>query len=376
MTAARAKANDRSTGEAGGKPNHIFDGGTTVSTYPGLTPEPTPHMRPWPVSTRLLWRLLLAPVAAVTLLLAACGSGGSSSDASGQTTVTIAYGAPVADHMVPSVAQAAGLFAKYGITVNIKFLESSQLLTSVVSQQVQFVSVPAPGPEILALNGTPVKQVAGWEDHFDNVLVAGPGVKSVADLDGKAIAISKPGSFSWLLAEQAQQQYHVSMKEVPVGNESNQVAAFVSGQVQAVGALSPSQMATVAKKVPGAHVLVDWRQGEEVPAMQFVGYGPWLSAHRSTAVKVLKAINDAVAYFKNPAHKAKVVGVIAKVTGETHAVAAASYADVLKALSSSIVPTVQAQKNALPLMAHAYPKAATFDASKLIDPSYASEAVR
>src|SRR5882724_11598124 len=103
---------------------------------------------------------LLAAVGTLALLVSACGSstGGASQAGSsdGLVNVTIAYGAPLADHMVPSVAQAAGLFKKYGINAKIEFLESTQLLTSLRSGQVQFVSIPAPGPEILALNGTDI----------------------------------------------------------------------------------------------------------------------------------------------------------------------------------------------------------------------------
>jgi ABC-type nitrate/sulfonate/bicarbonate transport system substrate-binding protein len=322
-------------------------------------------------------RCLLAVMSAgVATLAAACGSSSSGSSASGSdpTTITIVYGAPVADHMIPAITEAAGIFAQYGIKVKTEFLAATELMPALISGQVQFVSVPAPDPEEAALNGQQIVEVAQWEDSFDAELVATSKYPTVASLNGKTTSVSKPGDFNSLLATMADQKYGITLQDLPLGSLPDQITAYESGQVDSVPALSPWQLSQVQQKVPGTHVLVNWQTVKNVPGIEFVGYGPWLSSHSSTAIKVLKALNAGIAYFKT--HEAASVSVISKVTGEPEATAEAAYADVIASLSPTIVPSESEQQTVLNDIASQFPAAKTFDAAKLIDTSYALQATK
>lgn len=318
--------------------------------------------------------VMLVALSGAAVMLTACGSsGGSDADASSGPTITIAYGAPTADQTVPSLADEAGLFAKYGINVKVEYLDSAQLLPALVGGQVQLAQLPAPGYETIALNGTDLQAVGRVEDSFDVELVAGPEIQDMKSLDGKSIAISKPGSFSDLMARVAEQKYGITLNEVPLGSLPNQVSAFQAGQVDSVSDLSPSQLSSVQSARAGSHVLVDWRTDRDMPGMMLVGKTSWLQANKDVAENALRAINEGVSYFKG--HEDEAEKVIAEVTGADAAASKASYGDVLKSLAPTIVPTVTSEKTVLGYISDDYPSAKTFDASKLVDPSYAQAAV-
>jgi ABC-type nitrate/sulfonate/bicarbonate transport system substrate-binding protein len=300
-------------------------------------------------------------------LAAGCGASAEASSGA-DPVITIAYAAPVADQLVPSVTQAAGLFKKYGVNVKVEYLQQSDMLPAMVGGKIQFGSLAAPGYEIVALNGTGIQSIAQWENSFDVVLESGPKYTSMASLNGQSIAISTPGAFSDLLALIAEKKYGITMHEVPLDNLSNGISAFETGSVAAISDISPFQVPAAEKSLPGAHELIDWRTVRDVPGMELIGDETWLKANRGTVVKVVKAINAGIAYFKT--HKAQTVRVIEKVTGDPPAESAASYEDTLRAMSSSDIPSLQAEKTVLSYLVQEYPQAATFNAANLIDTSY------
>lgn len=325
---------------------------------------------------RLRWLGVL--VAAVASLAAVTGCGGSddqqaaSGAAKGKTVVTIAYPAPVADHMIPAIAQSAGFFSKYGIDAKIVFLQGSEIVPALTSDKIQFSSLAAPTYEVTDLSGSDIKAVAQWERVFDVVLMGSPGHDSMQSLDGKSITTSAPATFSDLCADLAMQRYHIKMNKVPLGHLSNSIAAFESGQVDAISDLSPWQVAGVQQKLKGAKVLADFREFTGVPGIQLVGKSSWMQAHRQTTVNVIKAINDTVAWMGS--HKADAVNTIAKITQSSQADASASYDSVMKSLSHDVTPSLAAERRILTLLAPSYPKAKGFDPAKVIDTSYAQAA--
>jgi NitT/TauT family transport system substrate-binding protein len=314
---------------------------------------------------------------ALGLLASACSSSGGSTDPSasgGLVNVTIAYAAPVPDHMVTAVTAAAGIFKKYGINAKIEYITQSQLLPQLVAGKVQFGSMAPPGYEIPDLNGSTLQAVATYENSFDVVLVSAPKYPTLQSLNGKSVAISGPGSFSDLTVKLAEREYGVTMTEEPLGSTpATGLAAFKAGEVQALAAVSPGQVAVYEKDVPGMHVLLDYRTIRAVPAISIVGSSTWMSANRSTTIKVLKAIIAGDQYFKT--HETQAVATIMSLTSESQTEATAGYENTLKAMSTSLVPSVSAEQKVLSLIAPEYPAATGFDASKLVNTSYIESAL-
>jgi ABC-type nitrate/sulfonate/bicarbonate transport system substrate-binding protein len=326
----------------------------------------------------------LASLGAGAVLVSACGSsgsspgGGSSDSAATPVNVTIAQASPVPDHEVPTVTEDAGIFKKYGINAKITLLTSgSEQMGALVSGQIQMLSIPAPVPQLSAIDdGQPMEEVAQFEDSFDAMLVSQAKYPTIASLNGATIAISTPGDFASLLCSYIEKQYGIKLKEVPIGPYPAQLAAFEAGRVDAIPALQPVQLSTVQQKVKGMHMLVDFRKVKNVPAIEIVGYGPWLKAHKATAIKMLEALSAGFSYYKDPANKEFVVKVIEKETGDSAALAEASYQSVLQNMTSTIVPSVSDMKNMLSALTVESAKAGTFDASKLVNASYAEAAVK
>jgi NitT/TauT family transport system substrate-binding protein len=324
--------------------------------------------------------LLAAGLAALAVFATACGSsddsssttGSSSSGSSKLTDVTIAYAAPVADHMIPTVTQAAGIFKKNGINAKIQFLQGSQIAPALLGNKIQFATLAAPTLEVADLSGSNLKTVAQWENVFDAALVAKPEYKTMQDLDGKSITTSAPATFSDMIADIAMQKYGIKMQKVPLGHLSNSISAFESGQVDSISDLSPWQVPDIQKKVQGANMLVDFREITGVPGLQLVGNGDWIKDNPETTQKVVDSINEGIQYFKT--HKAESVKAIEDETESSHEEAVASYDSVVKSLSPTIVPSLDAEKKVLQLLEPSYPEAKGFDASKFIDTTFAQKA--
>lgn len=315
--------------------------------------------------------LVAASAAAVAALVSACGSSPSSTGSSSppkKVSITIAYAAPVADHMVPAVTEAAGFFAKYGITAKIEYLQQSDLLPAMIAGKVQFATLAAPGYEIPDLTGSQFQVIGLFEDAFDSYFVAGPKYPTIASLSGQSVGISSAGSYGDLLAQIVERKYHITMHELPLGGNPETVAALESGTVAAKPDVSPSQWPAIQAKLPGAHILVNWRDVRGVPAISFVGYKPWLAAHRATVIDVMKAVNAGFAYFKKDAGPS--INTIAKVTGDPVAEAKAGYEATLEELSPTTMPSLQDEKTVLSYLVKTYPQAAKFNAADFIDASY------
>lgn len=334
-------------------------------------------------------RRLLASFAVLSagvVLVSACSSSGSSSgstsSASGSSassaTVSIDIGqaSPVPDHLVPLVTVDAGIFKKFGINAKTTLLTTgSEQMGALVSGQIQLMSIPAPTPQLTHIDDNePMVEVAQFEDSFDAMLVSQKNYPTIQSLNGATIAISTPGDFASLLCSYVERQYGIKLKEIPIGSYPDQVAAFEAGRVDAIPALQPVALTATEAKVKGMHMLVDFRKVKNVPAIEIVGYQPWLTAHKSTAIKLMEALNEGFAYYKNPANEAFVVKVIEQSTGDSAALAEASYKSVLENMTSTIVPSVTDMKNMLADLSVESAKAGTYDASQLVNASYAQAA--
>lgn len=325
-----------------------------------------------------------------TACLAACGSShsshstgaaaaggsnaGSTAAKGGATTkVTIAYTAPIADQMLAEVTQAAGLFKKNGIDADIKFVQASSVLAAMAAGQVQFTIVGAPSAEIATVNGTPLTYIGQWEHVIDADIAATSKAPTIKDMSGKTVAISSTGALSDFLVQIAQQKYGVTMHAVPLGQLPNQLTAYSKGSVDALSGVNPWSISALKKAQPSTHVIADFRTVKGYPGVGLVASSKYLSSSGgATAVKVLKAMQEGLAYYK--AHPSQSIAVISKYTDEPKAEATQAYAQSKAVMTRDLVPTLSDQQNVLKALQTTQPKAKGFDASKLLNASYAKQA--
>lgn len=343
----------------------------------------TPSDLPRPRRSRLV--ALAATCLAASLVAAACGSSGttatSSSSADAVTNVTIGVNAAVAGEIEPFLAEQAGLFAKHHIKANVSVIPASTLLAALASGRVQFGAFGAPQPEEAAMSGAQLKWLAVWENRPNTAMIAGPGIATLADLKGKSIGITVPGSLTDIFSRLALGRAGISpsdVKFVPLQSTSAELAAFAAGSIQAT-VLSPPQSTAALKARAGSSSLLENGDYYQWPQGGLVGYMPWVTSHQAATVEVLEAIADSVVlYQKDPTAAENAIKSVS--SSLSAASVAASYKSALSTLSTTIDPSLTTEQFVLStlqsLYPGKYPKAVPSFAASMIDDSYATAAMK
>ena len=91
------------------------------------------------------------------------------------------------------IAADKGLFAKYGLSVDLRYIAPATSTQGLLSKSLDIVN---PGGEIIeaALNGEPVVYMAGILSRAVMSLYGKPELRSIADLKGKVLAVTVPGA--------------------------------------------------------------------------------------------------------------------------------------------------------------------------------------
>jgi NitT/TauT family transport system substrate-binding protein len=137
-------------------------------------------------------------LAALTLLLAACGDGKDDSDSTGGTSTKLRVAAlPLTDSAALYLARDRGLFKKEGLDVTIQPVQQSiQALPALVNGQVDVIASAnyvtfLQADEKGTLDVRILAEGVRVAPHMMDVLVPkDSGIKSVADLAGKKVAVN------------------------------------------------------------------------------------------------------------------------------------------------------------------------------------------
>lgn len=193
-------------------------------------------------------------VGALVAGLVGCANGTSGSDSN---TWVHAIVTPKGDSGFILMAQARKYFQQQGIKVQIKqFTGNIPLNQALASGSVDSIET-APDPIFDASQrGAHVKIIGSTLPGLTYSLVAGPSVKTFADLKGKQIGVSQPGSLPDVAARAMLKVKGVdpkSVRAVSVGNDAQRFAALLGGKVDAA-AVSP-EFVPKLKDHPGFHLL-------------------------------------------------------------------------------------------------------------------------
>ncbi|HEV7961120.1 MAG TPA: ABC transporter substrate-binding protein [Actinoplanes sp.] len=206
---------------------------------------------------------LLYAVAAV-LLLAGCAD--TSTGTAGAKATTVRLGFSAWPGWFPwQVAQEKGLFAKNGVTVDLKYFESySDSLTALSTGNLDANSQTL-NDTLSSVSGGAKQTVVLVNDNStgNDEIIARPGINSIADLKGKKVA-AEQGTVDHYLLLLALQKAGLTEKDVqftPLLTDAA-AAAFVAGKVDAVGVFAPftttalglkgSKAIATSKDFPGA----------------------------------------------------------------------------------------------------------------------------
>jgi NitT/TauT family transport system substrate-binding protein len=259
----------------------------------------------------------LSAVAAVglALSLAACGKSTAKvkADANGLLPLKIGYTAPGAGYSDLYDGVDYGIFKKHGLNVSITRLnDSSQLVPALASNSVQIgVGVGADSAAAI-LHGSDLRYIAMSEPHYNLEMWAAPNITTFADLKGKKVGLTSPGSqgdfgLTDLLESKGMKRSDVQstfLKGVPA-----EVAALESGAVSAILTQPPQGTQTREK---GAHRLAEM-SSLPFPLGAYTVQASYLQKNREVLQKFYAAEAESLQYVRT--HKKETSTVIQKYTG-------------------------------------------------------------
>lgn len=230
-------------------------------------------------------------------------------------TVKVAVGGQTCLCYLPAVlTEALGNFDKHGVDVElIDFKGGSQSLKAVVGGSADVVSGYFDHTVAMAAKNQPMTAFVAQDRYPGLALVVSPAqaetIKSPADLAGKNVGVSAPGSstdyfLKHLLVKAGLERDAASVVGVGVG--STAVAAMQQGQVDAAIMLDPA-ITLLQETVPGTTILVDTRSGDDTQELfggDYTGgvlYAPteWVEANRETAGKMAAAVVETLHWIKD-----------------------------------------------------------------------------
>ncbi len=178
------------------------------------------------------------------------------------TRLNVGYSAISADQLPAWVAKDSGIFAKNGLDVELIFFTGgSTAILALVSGDVPITQVSGPGLVSSVLGGSDAIFVAAGITSLNYVLMGKPGVKSIEQLKGGTLAISRFGSATDSIARFALKKVGLSVGKdvtlIQVGSGPERLGALQTGRVTAAVINPPSSF--IAEK-RGMSVIADVAQ--------------------------------------------------------------------------------------------------------------------
>jgi ABC-type nitrate/sulfonate/bicarbonate transport system substrate-binding protein len=185
----------------------------------------------------------------------------------------------------------AKIFQKYGLEAEYIALESGTLgMQTLLANEVQVLFTTGALAVTANLQGGDSVIIAGGINFFPFKLIVRPEIKTVADLHGKKLAISRFGSASDYAAQLAVERLGGDPKQVTMlqlGGNPSRLAAMISGTTHATVFSEP--FASVATK-QGMRSLLDLADsGVPFPQNTFIVRRSVLAEKRPMVVNAMKA---------------------------------------------------------------------------------------
>ena len=169
----------------------------------------------------------------------------SSHSAAQTTRLNIGYSAASGDQLPAWVAKDSGIFAKYGLDVQVIFFTGgTTAILALVSGDVPIAQISGPGVVNSVLAGSDAVFVAGGMTSLNYVLMGKPGVKTAEQMKGGTLAISRFGSATDSIARFALRKVGLTPGKdvtiVQVGSGPERLSALLTGRVTAAVINPPS----------------------------------------------------------------------------------------------------------------------------------------
>jgi NitT/TauT family transport system substrate-binding protein len=212
------------------------------------------------------------------------------------------YSALTANMAAYWLAKDAKIFEKHGLSVDVVLIESG--VTTVQALTAGETQIAMGGGTVAVssnLAGSDIVSIASIESRLPYALLSQKDIKTIDQLKGKRLAISRFGSASDLAARLILQRYGlVADKDVTIlqtGGTSTRLSALHKRSVDAT-ILTP-EFFTLAKKA-GFTILADPTQYDiPFPQLEVITSRAFLKANADVATRYLRAIIEGIYTVKN-----------------------------------------------------------------------------
>jgi ABC-type nitrate/sulfonate/bicarbonate transport system substrate-binding protein len=170
--------------------------------------------------------------------------------------LTVSYASPVGSFAALWMAKAIGAFDKYGLTVDLQYIEAATAVSAMVANQIDVEAVSAATIITADANGDlDLVMIGAALNHPILGLYTVPEITNAEQLRGKIVATDKPGTPNDYAARLSLALLGLTPTDVDlriVGSAAEVTPAMLTGQVPA-GVVAPPQSFQVEAK--GFHLL-------------------------------------------------------------------------------------------------------------------------
>lgn len=219
-----------------------------------------------------------------------------------------------------TLAKEAGLFKKHGLDVSIKKIPQKDRHLAIASGDIQCAATTVETWVVWNANGVATMQIFQLDKSYGaDGMVVKPGIEKIADLKGKTVAASAPGTAPYFTLAWMLKKNGLSVKDVKVVNLEPQAAAnaMIAGTsgIDAAMTYEPYLGAVRAKPEAGRIIATTL---DYPMVMDTFGCTPKFLAENPKAAKALAdGYFDAVAMIKaEPKKSFEIMGADVKQTGE------------------------------------------------------------
>jgi ABC-type nitrate/sulfonate/bicarbonate transport system substrate-binding protein len=226
------------------------------------------------------------------------------------------------------VAIDKGMLKKQGIILKIVIVNGGVDNVQALDARKADIAVSATNDLVTAVvkDGVVAVAVVGGPQNFIYSIVSAPGIKTLADLKGKPIAVSAPADIISIATKNIVDNHGFTDKDyVPkvLLNSKLRGQCLTSG---ACGAAVLAQPFDIVLAEKGYHILAT--SHDVIQNMQYTVFAvlpSWAEAHKDIVVRFAKAMAKADEYAYDPAHKAEIISMLMSMTHSSKAVATQSY---------------------------------------------------
>ena len=220
-----------------------------------------------------------------------------------QDRIKVAYSSADASNVVWFTALDGGMYRKHGLDVELIFIQSSTMsVSTVVSGDIQVANTSGGAVASAVVGGANLVMTACYINTLPYELVVQESIRSLEDLRGKSVGISRIGSSSDVAARVLIKGLGLEpVKDVPiiqVGGPSERAAAFRTGRI--AGFPSPPGVIHLAKAMPHRVLIstADFQKRYDFPYICSTTTKSYLSSHRDTMRRLTMALIEATHFLK------------------------------------------------------------------------------